>query len=352
MYWANETGGSIGRATPAGGAVDQRFVTGATAPRGVAVDGRHVYWAHGAGAGRIGRASLAGTGADHSFLSVGASPGGVAVDNKGIYWTHSLLGSGHVGQAALDGSRPNPMFVPIRSAPCGVAIDPDKLYWANPGRPGSIGRSHGRSDVGQAFVRHAGDPCGVAVTDTHVYWTSRAGNAIGRARRDGTRVQRRFISAFRPCGVAVTGTHVYWSTGRGTIGRATRGGRRADQAFVTGARGPCGVAVDATVRAVPRAHRFARTRARRRGAIRAFLLVNTSSSPLAVSRIRIVGRDRRDFAKTGDSCTVNVVPAGGGCVFNVRFTPSARGLRRARLRVTGSAANAPLHIAISGTATR
>jgi virginiamycin B lyase len=44
VYWANYTGGTIGRANLDGsGIADQSFIAGAEQPRGVAVDGQHVY---------------------------------------------------------------------------------------------------------------------------------------------------------------------------------------------------------------------------------------------------------------------------------------------------------------------
>ncbi len=351
VFWANQESGSIGRSSAGGRDVDQSFVRGAAAPRAVAVDGAHVYWAHGDEAGRIGRAGRSGRRVDQAFLKVGNSPGGVTLDTSGIYWTHTAFGFGFVGRALRDGSRPDAAFAETGPAPCGVAVDPDHVYWANGGEPGSIGRSHGRFDVEQDFVRRAADPCGVAVTHTHVYWANRAGNAIARSRLDGTRLQPRFIPALRPCGVAVDARHVYWSTGRDTIGRATLRGARVDQRFVRNAHGPCGVAVDPTVRAVPRAHQFGPARAGGPGAIKAFVLLDTSSSPLDVARIRILGSHRRDFVVTGDSCVPNVVPAGGACVFNVRFAPRATGARRARARVTSNASSSPTEIRLTGWGT-
>ena len=64
---------------------------------------------------------------------------------------------------------------------------------------------------------------------------------------------------------------------------------------------------------------------RRQSAIKAFFLKNTGSSALTVFRTKLVGRNRRDFVKTGDGCTVNLTAAGGGCLVNVRFRPKAKG---------------------------
>jgi virginiamycin B lyase len=81
VYWAAPTSagpnpigpsfpGAIGRANLDGSGVDQGFITGATAPTGVAVDAAHIYWIN--YTGKIGRANLDGSGVDQSFISPGA----------------------------------------------------------------------------------------------------------------------------------------------------------------------------------------------------------------------------------------------------------------------------------------
>jgi virginiamycin B lyase len=67
-----------GRANWDGKQVNQRFITGVSAPFGVAVDSSYVYWAANL-AGTIGRANLDGTGANQSFIT-GATFPRVAVD--------------------------------------------------------------------------------------------------------------------------------------------------------------------------------------------------------------------------------------------------------------------------------
>lgn len=56
-----------------------------------------------------------------------------------------------------------------------------------------------------------------------------------------------------------------------------------------------------------------------------------------------------EFSET-DQCALSV-PAGGTCTLNLIFTPSASGKQTATLTVTSNAANSPLSVALSGTAT-
>jgi virginiamycin B lyase len=93
IYWANVFDGTIGRANLDGTGVNQSFITGAVAPVAVAVDSGHVYWADQGtcatticpdppppGDGTIGRANLDGTGVNLSFITGATRPDGVAVD--------------------------------------------------------------------------------------------------------------------------------------------------------------------------------------------------------------------------------------------------------------------------------
>jgi sugar lactone lactonase YvrE len=331
--------------------VDQSFITGATGPRGVAIDGAHVYWTHAAGGGSIGRADLDGGGADQAFITTAASPQGIALDSLGIYWTHTVSGAGKVGRASVDGTGQNPSFVPTGNAtPCGVIVDGDKLYWANGGSPGSIGRAHGAFSVDQSFITATQDPCGVVEAGGYLYWANRGSNTIGRANLDGTGVAPSFIATSSPpCGVAVDGAHVYWTTAAGTVGRADLDGGNVDGSFITGAQGPCGVTVTPTLEASPAAVGFPETPVGGRSAIVALVITNTSSSVLDVYDLGLLGPNAADFEVTGDGCTPNVTPPVSGCVVNLRFAPSGAGARAATLRLTGNASGPPLDLALAGT---
>ncbi len=262
VYWTNAFGDSIGRANLEGGDVDMGFID-ATRPRGVAVDGSHVYWAeYSLSGGSIGRADLDGGDADPTFIMGTTDPCGVAVDDQHLYWTNASRNPPTIGRARLDGTKVRQSFITGVGSPCGLAVDHAHVYWTDT-EANAIGRANLDGTQAQGtFVSTAGSPCGVAVDDAHLYWDNQLvpdptapnapGTTIGRANLDGTGVDQSFIGgANRPCGVAVDSQHVYWGSinsgmrGDGTIGRADLDGSNPDQSFVTGASRPVGVAVDA-----------------------------------------------------------------------------------------------------------
>ena len=213
VYWANNAIGSfqgttIGEGGLSGGPGDAFFITGASAPCGVAVDSQHVYWANNAG-NTIGRASLNGTGKNQSFITGANDSCGVAVDAAHVYWAR--LGNNTIGRANLDGTNKN-----------------------------------------QSFITGANEPCGVAVGTAHLFWDNGGTNTIGRATLAGTSPNQSFITGAKdPCGVAVDGGHIYWAnhgtiaSPGATIGRASLNGTGKNQSFITEATAPCGVATDA-----------------------------------------------------------------------------------------------------------
>ena len=91
IYYANNDGGTIGRADLDGTNLNQDFITTATGPLGLAVDGSAVYWAIGAALAPSARANLDGnpSSVNQNFIT-GACQRlvGVAVDAAHIYWTN------------------------------------------------------------------------------------------------------------------------------------------------------------------------------------------------------------------------------------------------------------------------
>lgn len=242
IYWG--TGSTIGRANVDGSGVNRSFVTGASTPTGVAVDGQHVYWTN-HGTGTIGRADLIGTAINQSFITGAASPDGLAVDAQHIYWGNGP-GSYSVARANLDGSGVNQSFITGSLNPVGLALDGQHIYWADWSSTGSgrIGRANlDGSGVNHSFITTSSIPAGVAVDAQHIYWGN--GSAIGRANLDGSGVNQTFITGVNGAtGVAVDGQHVYWiNHGNGTIGRANLDGTGVDESFIANAGAVWGVAV-------------------------------------------------------------------------------------------------------------
>jgi virginiamycin B lyase len=138
VYWTNLgpafDGTTIGRANLNGTVVNHSFITGASGPCGVAVNGTHIYWANNAAGtgipnnGTIARANLDGTAVNQSLVSAPDNPCGIALDGGHVYWGDPDRIT--VGRANLNGSIPQPDFISSTSA-CGVAVDGALIYWAN-----------------------------------------------------------------------------------------------------------------------------------------------------------------------------------------------------------------------------
>jgi hypothetical protein len=192
-----------------------------------------------------------------------------------LYWANSTPGSGAkpppmtIGRARLDGTGVEHSFVSgTGRGPCGVALDRTHIYWAERlggkvGRPaegGGIGRANrDGSGVNARFITTPGmGGCGVAIAGSHIYWAS--DGAIGRANVDGTGVELQFIpglaiprTAAPPggggsCGIAVAGKYIYWmnnaESGKPvTIGRANLDGTDVNKRFITGVTPGCEIAV-------------------------------------------------------------------------------------------------------------
>ncbi len=239
VYWANLDTNTIARANLDGTGVNQRFITGASSPVGVALDAAHVYWANN---GTIARANLDGTGVNQRFITGASSPEGVAVDATHVYWAN--FNTGTIARANLDGSGANQRFITGANFPVGVAVDAAHVYWANTGT-NTIARANlDGTGVNLSFITGANIPLGVAVDAAHVYWANTDTDTIARAKLDGTGVNQSFITAAGgPAGVAVDAAHVYWAAD--TIARAKLDGTGVNPRFITGANALEGVAVDA-----------------------------------------------------------------------------------------------------------
>ena len=374
IYWANQGSDSIGRANLDGEDAVGSFISGATDPGGVAIDGNFVYWSHegdAAATGMIGRATHNLADVDQDFIVTDGSPGGIGVDAGAIYWTQTVPMMGErIGRAGLDGNPQSENFVigGAGPAPCGISSDADEIYWASGPDggtdPGRIRSSHGQFSPNHNLIPNQPDPCGVARSTDFLYWTLRGSDAIGRADFDGSNVNASFIDlsdGADPCGIAVDETHVYWtsrSAAGDTIGRAPLGPDgnpgTPDEDFIPAGpavQDPCGIAVTPTTDPVPAAATFAETPLGGLSDLQAVYIADTSSSVLDVSSVDLTGAHPGDFQVTGDACTPGATSAGGGCVINFRFAPTGVGARSAALSVASNASDSPTVIPLSGTGT-
>lgn len=223
--------GTIGRADLDGSRADERYLTKARSPAGIAISGPYVYWANYA-TGLIGRARIDGSGVDERFMKTGEvySVIGVAVGGGHIYWTNSGLdpNSGTIGRADLNGRDIDHNFIRAGDSPIGVAVDGQHVYWTNrvfhETRSGAyFTYAIGRADldgthVDRRFIPISDVPDGVAVNDTYVFWSNAGEHVIGRANLDGSHVWQRCVGTqTQPLetvaeGLAADAQHVYWTT--------------------------------------------------------------------------------------------------------------------------------------------
>jgi hypothetical protein len=123
--------------------------------------------------------------------------------------------------------------------------------WTNASGP-SIGRAtlDGRN-VQQAFIKAESDPSGIAVSHGVIYWTDLDRGTVSRADLDGSNVRLDIVKGiYGSCGVTADTKHLYWSdlgplgAENGTaIGRANRDGTSPQQKFIDGLNAPRGIAI-------------------------------------------------------------------------------------------------------------
>jgi virginiamycin B lyase len=127
----------------------------------------------------------------------------------------------------------------------------DRIFW---GTSGALGRANrDGTNVNKTFMTGVSTPLAIATDSNYIYWVS-SGSTISRANLDGTGLIANFITGAEDAsGIAVNGTHIYWSNyganehlpPYGTIGRANLDGTDVNQSLMTGIINPVGLAVDA-----------------------------------------------------------------------------------------------------------
>jgi hypothetical protein len=94
-----------------------------------------------------------------------------------------------------------------------------------------------------------------------------------------------------------------------------------------------GEGIPAAVTLAPLSHDFGRRAAGTRSRLRSFLVRNDGSTPLALGAASLIGANPDQFSLAGDECTDVVLAPGAGCQVRVRFVPSSRGKKAAKLRI-------------------
>jgi virginiamycin B lyase len=352
VYWTNfQSGGTtLGAANLDGTVPNQSFVTSASEPLGVTVDGQYIYWT--TLGDTIGRANLDGSGTPNSsFITTASAAEGIAVNGQYIYWT--TLG-GAIGRANLDGTAPNQNFITGANTPTGLAVNAQHIYWSNFGS-NTIGRANlDGTNANESFVTDATFPGGVAVNAQHIYWTNEGGT-IGRANLDGTAPNQSLITgANTPRAVVVDSHYIYWANlGTNKIGRANLDGTTPNESFITTANNPFGVAVDggpagAATASAP-SLTFASQPLDTYSTPQALTVTNTGHGILQIAKAQVTAGDTDDFLITTDTCSGATLWPGEACTVDVRFGPTAPSARSATLTLTSNDPTSPLLIALGGT---
>lgn len=334
LYWTNTQSNSIARATLDGKAVNERFITGAFDPTGIAVGGDYIYWCNTGAGESIGRAKLDGTDVNQRFITGLHRVSGVAVDNHHIYWASP--GDRAIGRANLNGTNVDRRFVEVTALDVGV--NGRYLYWTtqppaikdHPTGPAPFGALVGRDTVdgdrahlNNAFIRGAAYAYSLAFGYKHIYWTNR-------------------LVLFR------SGPR---SKSESTIGRANLDASQVDERFLTEAGDSAlGVAVGLPI-AQPSLDDidFGHQSLHTIGPPRTLTIGNTGTGPLHISRVRVSRGDVDDFLVSHDTCLDDDLPVGATCSIHFRFAPSDSAVRSATLTVASDDPRSPLEIRLTGT---
>jgi hypothetical protein len=208
LYWAINH--HIGRRRLDGGPAEATFITVPDFPVQLAVNARHLYWVslnEEGDSSPIGRANLNGSGVDRDFLTVPnlrcarcpTPVQSIAVAGAYIYWSTGL--GDPMGRANIDGTGVNPRFITSVDAQS-LASDGAYIYWVSTslkiGRAKLDGTAIEPALISPFASRPPSGSIGpeLAVDAGHIYWTPSEPveeTNIGRAKIDGTGVQRSFI---------------------------------------------------------------------------------------------------------------------------------------------------------------
>jgi hypothetical protein len=254
LYWGSPNADAITKASLDGSGSTARAVDGAGLPRGVAVNGTHIFWTT---SGAIGRANIDGTGVNASFITGANGAGGVAVNSTHIFWVEH--DGNKIGRANIDGTGVNHDFIVLAAGglPSEIAINATHIFWAN--SAGAIGRANiNGTAVNKTFISGVGRPDGVAVNPTHIFWVNTDTDMIQRASLNGTNINASFINTgvADANDLAVTPTHIYFSDhpqggAFNRIGRANLDGTGINANLFTSLLTVAGLAAAADVFAAP-----------------------------------------------------------------------------------------------------
>jgi hypothetical protein len=354
IYWANARSNTIGRATVAGGSVNQSFLsTGTDSGGGVAVDGTYVYWSQWSGA--IGRAKLDGSAPDPNFITgLSHTPSALAVDAGHIYWAQP--NDAAIGRANLDGSSVDEGLIATdpSGSPDGVAVDAQFVYWAD-ANTAAIGRANlDGTGVDSGFISGLGTPRSVTTDGTWLYWGDIGEGAVGRALVGGTGVDPDWLDFGTPVfGTTAVGGFLYWTEPLfNSIGAVRLSDLSGAEEFITGADLPEQVAVLSAGAVVTGSGAFGNVVVGA-DATQSYTVTNNGNAPLifAAGAVTLTGANANQWSLTVNTCAGQTIPAGGTCTVTARLNPTSAGSKSATLRFSDNAPGSPHTVSLTGRGT-
>jgi uncharacterized repeat protein (TIGR01451 family) len=86
-------------------------------------------------------------------------------------------------------------------------------------------------------------------------------------------------------------------------------------------------------------------------ATRSVVVTSDGTAPVDITGVSVVGANAADFTVVSQNCTAGVLDPSETCTVQLRFRPSAIGLRSATLRILSNAPDSPDTVALSGRGT-
>jgi hypothetical protein len=124
LYWADSSGGTIGRASTAGGA-PATIASGQAKPLHIAVDANTLYWVNQLGAAVM---EMPKAGGSPSLLAAAAEPSALAIDAMSVYWANGTDQS--VMSIPKSGGLPKVLGI-VPGTPSTLVVDADYVYVAS-----------------------------------------------------------------------------------------------------------------------------------------------------------------------------------------------------------------------------
>ena len=184
---------------------------------GLLINGGYIYYGYEYGR-KIGRMNLDGTGANDSWIDFSGNSSAPYSAQLAIVGNHIYFGGGgnsygkSIWKVPLAGGSPS-LFINDADAQAGInGIDSDGtyIYWTDY-RVGEIGRAAiDGSSTEDNWQTGLSSPWGIQVADNYIYFNHSAN--IGRVLRDGTGLQKTWVSNSSTQGLAIADAGVNSST--------------------------------------------------------------------------------------------------------------------------------------------